>query len=387
MAITPARPVSGIAPRPRTCAGARHAHAGRVVGLDRGQVCAPAIRTVNSRLRRGAAIPMTGSGECASVPLLHFGMHRAPDRTPLRSRAPFPTPEDAMRSQRLPLRAPVLVTALLIALAAPALAADSLAVAKGTIPISEQPDTAYVKRHIFPLWQEKVRARGLGRELPPPYGVMLLDNWMDSDWRFQSAAVSLGGSNPITIDAASNATMDLNIHTRGVKADLWFLPFLLVRFRAGRCLPPLPRCEGRFVGEDESQRRRDALRRWLPDVHGRPEVRLQRPPVAALRRRRLRLEERALHGHGVARERQRPRVRCHGHDGHMGSERGHANGHPGEPRSTHGGRFRTPAPDHGGGGLPMAGVRGYGRPPAIRAWARVMAWRSKSEPPSEPTCR
>jgi hypothetical protein len=109
---------------------------------------------------------------------------------------------------------------------APALAQDSLAVPHGVVPFSDQPDTAYVKKHIFPLWQEKVRARGRMGSLPPPYGVMLLDNWMNSDWKFLSAAVSLGGSNPISLEAAQNATMELNIGTLGLKGDLWVLPFL-----------------------------------------------------------------------------------------------------------------------------------------------------------------
>lgn len=104
---------------------------------------------------------------------------------------------------------------------------DTATVARGTQPFSDVPDTAYVKKHFFPLLQDKLRARGISmRNLPPPYGIMLINNWMDSDWRFQSAAVSLGGSNPITIDAAKDATMDLNIGTRGFKADVWVLPFV-----------------------------------------------------------------------------------------------------------------------------------------------------------------
>jgi hypothetical protein len=120
----------------------------------------------------------------------------------------------------------LLAIAFLFALPAVALAADSTAVVKGTMPFSDEPDTAYVKKHFFPLWQEKLQGRIGARALPPPYGVMLLNNWMLSDWRFKSAAVSLGGSNPISLDAAANATMNLSIGTRGFKADLWLLPFL-----------------------------------------------------------------------------------------------------------------------------------------------------------------
>jgi len=122
----------------------------------------------------------------------------------------------------------LLLVLLTAGLAVHASRADSTSVASGNIPFSDQPDTAYVKKHFFPLWQEKLRVRGAVRSLPPPYGVMLIDNWMNSDWDFQSAAVSLGGSNPITIDAAQDATMDLNIGTLGLKADLWVLPFFNV---------------------------------------------------------------------------------------------------------------------------------------------------------------
>jgi hypothetical protein len=122
---------------------------------------------------------------------------------------------------------------LSLAPASAAHATDSLKVVTGTMPFSDEPDTTYKKR-MFPLWQEKLRKKGITtRSLPPPYGIMLVNNWMDSDWRFKSAAVSLGGSNPISLDAAANATMDLNIGTRGVKADVWFLPFLDLMAGAG----------------------------------------------------------------------------------------------------------------------------------------------------------
>jgi len=124
-------------------------------------------------------------------------------------------------------RSALLLVAAWLALPSIALAADSEPVEKGTVPFSDTPDTAYVKKHMFPLWQEKLRAKGISmNQLPPPYGVMLINNWMDSDWKFESAAISLGGSNPISLDAAANATMNLNIGTRGIKGDIWLLPFL-----------------------------------------------------------------------------------------------------------------------------------------------------------------
>jgi len=55
---------------------------------------------------------------------------------------------------------------------------------------------------------------------------MAITNWMNSDWRFESAAVSLANSPYLNLDAAQNATMNLEIQTTGVKFDLWVLPFL-----------------------------------------------------------------------------------------------------------------------------------------------------------------
>jgi hypothetical protein len=124
--------------------------------------------------------------------------------------------------------------AMTIALTASvAIAADSTGVESGLVPFSEDPDVTYKKKQLFPLWKDKLKASQL-RRLPPPYGVMLITNWMDSDWRFKSATVSLGGSNPISLDAAANATMDLNIGTTGIKGDVWVLPFLDVMGGFGR---------------------------------------------------------------------------------------------------------------------------------------------------------
>jgi len=164
----------------------------------------------------GREFASTHSGECGSVVAMEAGAAPTQDQTTIE--------EHHMRPSRSLFRQTLTLLALLGAFPAMAHAADSLSAEQGTIPFSEQPDTVYAKKHIFPLWQEKVK----GRSLPPAYGVMLINNWMDSDWRFDSAAVSLGGSNPISLDAAANATMDLNIGTRGLKADLWLLPFFNV---------------------------------------------------------------------------------------------------------------------------------------------------------------
>ncbi len=104
---------------------------------------------------------------------------------------------------------------------------------QGTMPFSGEPDSyERSEKRIFPLMRERLGERQ--RELPPPFGVMFVTNWMDSDWHFKSAAVGLDGTNPISLDAAANATMDLQIQTNGVKADLWLLPFLDVMAGVGK---------------------------------------------------------------------------------------------------------------------------------------------------------
>jgi hypothetical protein len=103
----------------------------------------------------------------------------------------------------------------------------------GVVPFSNEPDVSHRKKHIFPLWQDKLTAEHM-RRLPPPYGVMLIGNWLQSDWEFKSALVGLGGSNPISLDAAQDATMNLRINTNGVKPDVWLLPFLDVMVNVGR---------------------------------------------------------------------------------------------------------------------------------------------------------
>jgi hypothetical protein len=100
---------------------------------------------------------------------------------------------------------------------------------QGKMPMSSEPDTYQRdERRLFPLMTDKMRSniKKSGRELPPPFGVMYVTNWMDSDWKFTSAAVTLGNSPYINLDAAKDATMDLQVQSNGVKADLWLFPFL-----------------------------------------------------------------------------------------------------------------------------------------------------------------
>src|SRR4029453_6200815 len=123
-------------------------------------------------------------------------------------------------------------TAALLAATGVALAQDSTVV-RGTIPMSDEPDVAYPGKHFFPLWQDKLTPEQM-RKLPPPYGIMALTNWLQSDWEFKSASIALGGSNPISLDAAEDATMQLEITTTGIKPDVWVLPFLDVMFNVGR---------------------------------------------------------------------------------------------------------------------------------------------------------
>jgi len=86
----------------------------------------------------------------------------------------------------------------------------------------EQP----AEKRLFPLFADKLRLKERKYTLPPPYGIMGITNWMDSDWEFTSASVSLEGSPYINLPAAEKATMDLQTTATGLKADVWVLPFL-----------------------------------------------------------------------------------------------------------------------------------------------------------------
>jgi hypothetical protein len=115
----------------------------------------------------------------------------------------------------------------------PAKTEEAAKKSEGTMPFSNEPDTHQPpEKHFFPLLADKARAHG--RELPPAYGVMYVTNWMDSDWRFTHAAVSLSGSPYVNLDAAKNATMDLQVQSNGAKADVWLFPFLDFMVGAGK---------------------------------------------------------------------------------------------------------------------------------------------------------
>jgi len=99
------------------------------------------------------------------------------------------------------------------------------------------PATAGPAKHrLFPLMSARMREeiQKRGRELPPPYGVMALGNWLDSDWDFLSASVSLSDSPYVDIPAGETATMDLQSTTVGFKADVWVLPFVDLMIGGGR---------------------------------------------------------------------------------------------------------------------------------------------------------
>jgi hypothetical protein len=115
--------------------------------------------------------------------------------------------------------------------------AASPSATQGTMPFSDQPDTyERPKKRLFPIMSDKMEENiaKRGNTLPPPFGVMYITNWMDSDWKFQSASVSLGNSPYIDLDAAENATMDLQVQSNGGKADLWLFPFLDLMIGAGK---------------------------------------------------------------------------------------------------------------------------------------------------------
>lgn len=92
------------------------------------------------------------------------------------------------------------------------------------------------KHRLFPLMSDRMREQiqKRGRELPPPFGVMALGNWLDSDWDFISASISLSDSPYIEIPAGETATMDLQSTTTGFKADVWVLPFVDLMIGGGR---------------------------------------------------------------------------------------------------------------------------------------------------------
>jgi hypothetical protein len=94
-----------------------------------------------------------------------------------------------------------------------------------------QPDSvsAYPRGSFFPLMKELVKDRP---NLPPPYGVSVVANWIDSEWKFTSASVGINDPN-VPVEAASNCSASIPVTTVGAKGDIWVLPFLNVFFTAG----------------------------------------------------------------------------------------------------------------------------------------------------------
>jgi hypothetical protein len=113
------------------------------------------------------------------------------------------------------------------------LAMSSIAVGRAQESATATPDSPDelaleepTEKRLFPLFMDRLRLKEKQSMLPPPYGIMGITNWMDSDWEFTSASVSLGDSPYIDIPAAEKATMDLKSSATGIKADVWILPFL-----------------------------------------------------------------------------------------------------------------------------------------------------------------
>jgi hypothetical protein len=76
--------------------------------------------------------------------------------------------------------------------------------------------------HVFPLWKELVKDRP---QVPPPYGVGVVTNWLDSDWQITSGKIGIDDPR-VPVEFASNSTANIRSNTLGAKADLWILPFL-----------------------------------------------------------------------------------------------------------------------------------------------------------------
>jgi hypothetical protein len=80
----------------------------------------------------------------------------------------------------------------------------------------EKPD------HFFPLMKDLIKDRP---QVPPAYGVALAGNWVDTDWKFTSAAVGINDANVPAEQVAANSGANIRVGTVGVKADVWVLPF------------------------------------------------------------------------------------------------------------------------------------------------------------------
>ena len=91
------------------------------------------------------------------------------------------------------------------------------------------PDTVARRKAMFPLMQDLVKDRP---QLPPPYGVAVIDNWIGSEWKFTQAAIGIDDPN-IPAGFANKCTANIDGTTLGIKPDLWLLPFFDVFFAAG----------------------------------------------------------------------------------------------------------------------------------------------------------
>src|SRR5262249_41624241 len=83
------------------------------------------------------------------------------------------------------------------------------------------PDTSAKKKAMFPLMQHLVKDRP---QLPPPYGVALISNWVASEWRFTQAKIGIDDPN-IPAGFAPNCSANIDGTTLGIKPDVWLVPF------------------------------------------------------------------------------------------------------------------------------------------------------------------
>jgi hypothetical protein len=74
---------------------------------------------------------------------------------------------------------------------------------------------------LFPLWKSLAE----GHDLPKPYGVSLIGNWLGTDYSVSKVTANLDGFPPATI---TNIDIDIDVdaYVYGVKFDVWLLPFL-----------------------------------------------------------------------------------------------------------------------------------------------------------------
>jgi hypothetical protein len=85
-------------------------------------------------------------------------------------------------------------------------------------------------QHFFPLMKGLMKDRPA---VPPPYGVSIVSNWVDTDWEFNSATVGINDAS-VPAEFAKNSDANIRITTTGAKLDLWILPFFNIFFVAGQ---------------------------------------------------------------------------------------------------------------------------------------------------------